>query len=82
MTVQMGDQLAPVEVTDTAIACPYCRTVGRVVEVDVAVRHNELHVDDGAVFAATGDTHFARSHFQCNACRRHVQVKTPIADWL
>lgn len=75
-------QLKPTaHIIDEQLVCPVCNAVGEIIEQDTAIRANQLDVDNGAIFAGTGDSHFEHTRNLCQRCGSTVRLPKPIEDW-
>jgi hypothetical protein len=78
-------ELPMVRVVETrygpTLVCPVCDTRGRIVEVDEAIRHQELYIEDRRIRASSSRNEALWNHarFECEMCETPVGLPVPVA---
>lgn len=68
-------------IVEGELMCPVCSSTGRIIEVDVATRGNDLTVSDGLIFAGTGDINFDHDRTVCERCASTVRLPQRVEDY-
>ncbi|MCP2097330.1 MULTISPECIES: hypothetical protein [Actinosynnema] len=67
-------------IVDEHLVCPVCGSADRIVERDVAVRHNPLHVTEGSIYGGLDSCDHEHDRFLCQACGIDVRLPGRVED--
>ncbi|RLK54437.1 hypothetical protein [Actinokineospora cianjurensis] len=82
VAAQVALHLKPIaRIVDERLICPVCGTADRIAERDVAVRHNQLYVSEGCIYAATESCDYEHDRFVCQHCGIDVRLPSRVEDW-